>query len=88
VKVLSEIRKENEKWLFDYLADSDPRDELHQVGAFFVERQGGDAGPSSGQPNGQYHGSAYALPNTATALTVVQARLLGWDWSLRPRIDQ
>ena len=36
----------------------------------------------------EYRGSAGARLNSEAALTVVQARLLGWGWSLRPKIDQ
>jgi len=88
LKVLSEIRQENNRWVFDYLSDSDPRVELRRASALIVEQLGVDPGTSMRHQNGQYKGMAYTLPNSATALTVVQARLLGWGWNLTAKIDQ
>ena len=88
MKVLSAIRKEDEEWVFDYLSDTDPIGELSQAGAVLAENHGGDVQPGSGWHKVEYRGSACTRPNSEAVLTVVQARLLGWGWSLRPRIDQ
>jgi hypothetical protein len=88
MKVLSAIRKENEKWVFDYLADTDPSGELQRAGAILSDHHGGDVRPGSGWHKVEYRGFASTRLNSEAALTVIQARLLGWGWSLRPKVDQ
>ena len=74
--------------MFDYLSDTDPTEELQKAGAILGENHGGDVRPGSGWHKVEYRGSAGARANSEAALTAVQTRLLGWGWSLRPKVDQ
>ena len=86
MKVLSAIRKEKDEWVFDYLSDTDLTEELRRAGATFSDHHGGDVRPGSGWHKVEYRGFASTRANSEAALTAVQVRLLGWGWSLRPKI--
>jgi len=82
MKIFSAIRKENDEWVFDYWADTDPSGELHNAGAILIEHEIGDVRPGSGLQNAKYWGSAYTTANTEAALRTVQARLIKLSWTL------
>jgi len=80
MKEFSAIRKENEEWLFDYRADTNPGRELALAGAILTHQERGEVGLGSGLQNARYQGSAYTRPNTEYVLRAVQERLRTWGW--------
>ncbi|MGA2641330.1 MAG: hypothetical protein ABSG21_10570 [Spirochaetia bacterium] len=80
----SAIRKEDEQWVFDYWAGTDPSGELHNAGAILAEAEVGDVRLGSGLQNATYWGKAYTETNTEAALRAVQANLIKLDWRQRP----
>lgn len=78
MKEISEIRREKDLWLFEYLSDEDPNGELVAAGAVPMDHETDDEPLGFGL----FHGSACTTANSEPALTSVQARLRGWGWTL------
>jgi hypothetical protein len=87
MKEFSEIRKEKERWRFEYLSDADPGNELKSAGAIPLDREPGEEELGYGL----FHGSATTAANTEAALLAVQSRLRGsgwsWGWNWRDASD-
>jgi hypothetical protein len=82
MKELSVIRRVGDEWVFDYASDTDPGNDLYRAGAIAAEDETEDVIAGARMKNAAYTGSAYADPNTESALKEVQARLQEWGWTL------
>ena len=88
MKVLSAIRKEKDEWVFDYLGGHRP--ELRSCRELARPFPTTMAGMHGLVLDGTRWSIVASLPhglNSEAALTAVQVRLLGWGWSLRPKMD-